>query len=96
LFRSGFVRTALAEGERSENETTLSPLSALRLRFSNVRNVEDDRCELSPRDRPRVVITMPARITSKPAARPAAAYRVFWCYGPAKGDITIIAITRHP
>ena len=25
-----------------------------------------------------------------------AAYRIFWCYGPDKGDITIIAITRHP
>ncbi len=24
------------------------------------------------------------------------AYRVFWCYGPNKGDITIIAITPHP
>jgi len=24
------------------------------------------------------------------------AYRVFWCYGPAKGEITIIAITPHP
>lgn len=25
-----------------------------------------------------------------------AAYRVFWCYGPGKGEITIIAITPHP
>ena len=25
-----------------------------------------------------------------------AAYRVFWCYGPAKGQITVIAITSHP
>lgn len=25
-----------------------------------------------------------------------AAYRIFWCYGPNKGDITIIAITPHP
>jgi hypothetical protein len=24
------------------------------------------------------------------------AYRVFWCYGPGKGELTIIAITRHP
>ena len=24
------------------------------------------------------------------------AYRVFWCYGPEKGEITIIAITPHP
>jgi plasmid stabilization system protein ParE len=24
------------------------------------------------------------------------AYRVFWCYGPGKGQITIIAITPHP
>lgn len=24
------------------------------------------------------------------------AYRVFWCYGLGKGEITIIAITRHP
>jgi hypothetical protein len=24
------------------------------------------------------------------------AYRLFWCYGPKKGDITIIAITPHP
>jgi hypothetical protein len=24
------------------------------------------------------------------------AYRVFWCYGPKKSDITIIAITPHP
>jgi hypothetical protein len=24
------------------------------------------------------------------------AYRVFWCYGPNKIDITIIAITPHP
>ena len=23
------------------------------------------------------------------------AYRVFWCYGPKKGEITIIAITPH-
>ena len=25
-----------------------------------------------------------------------AAYRVFWIYGPEKGQITILAITRHP
>lgn len=25
-----------------------------------------------------------------------AAYRVFWCYGPGKGEVTIIAITDHP
>jgi hypothetical protein len=25
-----------------------------------------------------------------------AAYRVFWCYGPDKNQITIIAITPHP
>jgi hypothetical protein len=25
-----------------------------------------------------------------------AAFRVFWCYGPSKGEITIIAITPHP
>jgi hypothetical protein len=25
-----------------------------------------------------------------------AAYRVFWYYGPAKGQITIFAITKHP
>lgn len=24
------------------------------------------------------------------------AYRVFWCYGPEKAEITIIAITPHP
>jgi len=24
------------------------------------------------------------------------AYRIFWCYGPKKADITIIAITPHP
>ena len=24
------------------------------------------------------------------------AYRVFWCYGPEKGQLTIIAITPHP
>ena len=24
------------------------------------------------------------------------AYRIFWCYGPKRGDITIIAITPHP
>lgn len=24
------------------------------------------------------------------------AYRVFWCYGPNKSDITILAITAHP
>jgi hypothetical protein len=25
-----------------------------------------------------------------------AAYRVFWCYGPHKGEITILLITKHP
>ena len=25
-----------------------------------------------------------------------AAYRLFWCYGPDKGQITILAITPHP
>lgn len=25
-----------------------------------------------------------------------AAYRIFWCYGPAKKEITIISITAHP
>jgi hypothetical protein len=25
-----------------------------------------------------------------------AAYRVFWCYGPEKSQIMVIAITRHP
>ena len=25
-----------------------------------------------------------------------AAYRLFWCYGPEKGRITVIAITPHP
>jgi hypothetical protein len=24
------------------------------------------------------------------------AYRVFWCYGPAKQEITLLAITPHP
>ena len=24
------------------------------------------------------------------------AYRIFWCYGPEQGEITIIAITPHP
>ena len=24
------------------------------------------------------------------------AYRIFWCYGPQRGDITLIAITPHP
>lgn len=24
------------------------------------------------------------------------AYRVFWCYGPRAGEITILAITPHP
>jgi hypothetical protein len=24
------------------------------------------------------------------------AYRVFWCYGPQRGQITIVAITPHP
>ena len=24
------------------------------------------------------------------------AYRLFWCYGPSKGNITLIAITSHP
>jgi hypothetical protein len=24
------------------------------------------------------------------------AYRLFWCYGPRQGEITIIAITPHP
>ena len=24
------------------------------------------------------------------------AYRIFWCYGPKQGEITIIAITPHP
>lgn len=28
--------------------------------------------------------------------RTSAAYRVFWCYGPEKKQITIIAITAHP
>jgi len=25
-----------------------------------------------------------------------AAYRVFWCYGPSRGEMTIFAITPHP
>ena len=25
-----------------------------------------------------------------------AAYRVFWCYGPGKNQITVVAITPHP
>ena len=28
--------------------------------------------------------------------RTAGAYRIFWCYGPGKNEITIIAITPHP
>jgi hypothetical protein len=24
------------------------------------------------------------------------AYRIFWCYGPSRGEITIVAITPHP
>ena len=24
------------------------------------------------------------------------AYRIFWCYGPGSGEITILAITPHP
>ncbi len=27
---------------------------------------------------------------------PPAAYRIFWCYGPGKNQITVIAITPHP
>lgn len=26
----------------------------------------------------------------------ASAYRVFWCYGPQEGELTVIAITKHP
>ena len=25
-----------------------------------------------------------------------AAYRLFWCYGPEKGHITVLAMTPHP
>jgi len=28
--------------------------------------------------------------------RTSGAYRIFWCYGPEQGQITIIAITPHP
>ncbi len=28
--------------------------------------------------------------------RTPAAYRIFWCYGPEKGQITILAVTPHP
>lgn len=28
--------------------------------------------------------------------RTPAAYRIFWCYGPATREITILAITPHP
>ena len=28
--------------------------------------------------------------------RTASAYRVFWCYGPGRNQITIVAITPHP
>jgi hypothetical protein len=28
--------------------------------------------------------------------RTAGAYRLFWCYGPNKGEFTLIAITPHP
>ena len=28
--------------------------------------------------------------------RTPAAYRLFWCYGPEAGQITILAITAHP
>lgn len=28
--------------------------------------------------------------------RTPSAYRIFWCYGPAKTQLTIIAITPHP
>ncbi len=28
--------------------------------------------------------------------RTPAAYRIFWCYGPDAGQITILAITAHP
>ncbi len=24
------------------------------------------------------------------------AYRVFWCYGPGKGELTVIAVTPQP
>lgn len=27
---------------------------------------------------------------------PSSAHRVFWCFGPEQGEITIIAITPHP
>lgn len=29
-------------------------------------------------------------------SKTAAAYRVFWEYGPGKGEITIISVTPHP
>ena len=28
--------------------------------------------------------------------RTPSAYRIFWCYGPKKSEMTIIAITPHP
>lgn len=28
--------------------------------------------------------------------RTPAAFRILWCYGPGRGEITILAITRHP
>lgn len=24
------------------------------------------------------------------------AYRIFWCYGPERGEITVLSIVRHP
>ena len=29
-------------------------------------------------------------------SRTPGAYSLFWCYGPVKGEITILAITAHP
>ena len=28
--------------------------------------------------------------------RTPAAYRIFWCYGPGRREITILAVTSHP
>ncbi len=48
------------------------------------------RCLTHPYDRKEKVFEAYVQSTTP------GAYRVFWCYGPAKGQITIIAITPHP
>jgi hypothetical protein len=96
-FRLRFTQEAVANLEALERDKSLmkrlkSVRKALGLLETNPRHPSLNTHKFSSLQGPRGEEVFEAYAES----RTPAAYRVFWIYGPEKGEITVLAITSHP